>query len=98
MGSEFQAPHTQESSIREFTNVNLGHTDRIIGGVLVAVLIALILWVGSATQSAQVEIAKLSAQLESLSRDRDLSLIYIEKRLEKLEIALDNLKDDNTKN
>lgn len=71
----------------------MGSTDRIIGGVLVAILIALILWVGTTTQQNTVAIATLSEKFESIKRDRDLSLIYIEKRLEKLEFTINELKE-----
>lgn len=95
MGDEFRAPEkrqNREITTREFAEVNLGQTDRIIAGILVAIMIALILWVGNATQNSQVEIGKLNEKLEAIKRDRDLSLIYIERRLDKLEQSLDRLE------
>lgn len=96
MGNEFQAPKKLGDRIdnREYANVHLGSTDRIIGGILAAVLIALVLWVGQATQQNQVELAKLGEKFESTKRERDISLLYIEKRLEKLELSLELLKQD----
>lgn len=94
MGHEFQTPRNQETRTKELTNVHLGSTDRIIGGILAAVLIALVLWVGQATQQNQVEIAKLGEKFESTKRERDISLLYIEKRLEKLELSLEIQRRD----
>ena len=85
MGEEFQAPLNRPIRKEELSAVALSNTDlwgaRTFGGVILAIMV----WIGASTQSAQVEIGKINEKIESIKRDRDLALIYTERRLDKLE-------------
>ncbi len=59
--------------------------------VLVLVLVALLLWVGSTTQSTQVAVAQLSVEIEHMKRELqkpEKKFAEIERRLDAIEKAL----------
>lgn len=90
--NEFQTPQIQNTTHRDYPRTQLAPTDRIIGGLIAAILIALVLWVGTSTQQTIVEVAKLSVKV-------DLNLSFLDKRMEKVETELKTIQDkQNVKN
>lgn len=97
MGSEFQAPQNRESrGIDGHDSSIAGKTvlkplDQAIVTALTLIVCALLSWIAYTSYQNSVAIAQLNSQFESVKQDRDLSLIYIERRLGALEDGVANL-------
>lgn len=96
MLSEFQTPKDPPDQTTPETggirDMNLGSTDRVIGSLIAALLVAMMLWVGNATQTAQVDVARLNEKFDAFKESRVQAFNNIERRLEKIERFIDEQK------
>lgn len=95
---EFQTPKSNgRLPVEKILMRDFGPFDRIIGGILVAIVIGLLYWMANTNQQNTIKITELSGKLdtynmklEAIKSDRDLSLVYIERRLDRLETVLND--------
>ena len=95
MGREFQTPSEEGCDTRkdkgDFTVFK--PLDQTLITAVMIILIALLSWMAYTTQNLAVSFAEFRAKYEVSEQKRDLSLIYIDRRLEGLEKRMDEEED-----
>ena len=99
---EFKAPENRGFKekvkglhIKE-TDTILKPLDQTVVTAVMLILIALLGWMAYTSHQNGMGIAALTAQFESIRQERDLSMVYIERRLESLESSVQKLTDEKT--
>lgn len=100
MPNEFQAPNREnEQNVRYQRRRNmqskLGPFDQIMATVLGFILISLLGWIGYTSYQNSMGIIEVKTEIKNLQNNRDLGILVLEKRVDKVEIYLDQLKEKN---
>ena len=87
----FQSP--QENTLQS----KLGPFDQIMATVLGFILVTLLGWIAYTSYQNSIGIAEVKIQILTLRDSRDLSLLVLEKRLDKVEAYIDEQKSKPTR-
>lgn len=97
MGAEFRSPKSEGDSKQGLSEKTVFKPlDQTLITAVMIILIALLSWMAYTTQNLAVNFAQFSAKYEVSEQKRDLSLIYIDRRLENLEKNFEKLKNGKT--
>jgi hypothetical protein len=98
MGNEFQTPvGNGNGKSRDYENRTtvtiLKPLDQAIITALTILVCSLLGWIAYTSHQNSVAIVEISAKFDSIKQERDLGLIYIERRIETIEKATADLAE-----